>query len=60
MASVVYQPFVVGTSYAVEGFDTVLGILVDGIAAPDRHVGFDPVSQLGGLKTKPYIAQGVV
>jgi hypothetical protein len=54
------QPFLVGTNYAVDGFDTVLGILVDGIAAPDSHVGFDPVSQLDGLKTKPDIAQGVV
>ena len=49
----------IGTSYAVDGFDMVLGILVDGIAAPDSHVGFDPVSQLGGLKKKPYIAWGV-
>jgi len=38
----------------------VLGILVDGIAAPGSHVGFDPVSQLDGLKTKLDIAQGVV
>jgi hypothetical protein len=33
-----------GTSnYPVDGFDTVLGILLDEIAAPDSHVGFDPV-----------------
>ena len=50
----------VGTSYAVDGFDMALSILVDGIAAPDSHGGFDPVIQLGGLKTKRYIAQGTV
>ena len=60
MASVTSQPFLVGTNYAVDGFDMVLGILLAGIAAPDSHVGFDPVSQLDGLKTKSYIARGVV
>jgi hypothetical protein len=59
-ASVASQPFLVGTNYAVGGFDMVLGILLDGIAAPDSHVSFDPISQLDGLKTKPYIARGVV
>ena len=49
-----------GTNYAVDGFDMVLSILVDGIAAPDSHGGFDPVIQLGGLKMKRYIAQGTV
>ena len=60
MALVASRPFLVGTNYAVDGFDTVLGILLDGIAAPDSHVSFDPISQLDGLKMKPYIARGVV
>lgn len=38
----------------------MLGILPDEIAAPDSHVGFDPVGQLDGLKMKPCIARRVV